>query len=114
MASTLEETIARQQHTTLGALIAKQSFWVFVAVLVACIGMALVSPPFLTGSNLFNITRNVTFTAIIALGIANILDRMDGGVRHEIIDEIGNISFYERIHDLNVESASEVSEVERK
>jgi ribose transport system permease protein len=78
MASTLEETIARQQHTTLGALLAKQSFWVFVAVLVACLGMALVSPPFLTGSNLFNITRNVTFTAIIALGMTIVI--INGGI----------------------------------
>jgi ribose transport system permease protein len=78
MASTLEETIARQQHTTLGALLAKQSFWVFVAVLVACLGMALVSPPFLTGSNLFNITRNITFTAIIALGMTIVI--INGGI----------------------------------
>jgi ribose transport system permease protein len=78
MASTLEETIARQQHTALGALMAKQSFWVFVAVLVACLCMALVSPPFLTGSNLFNITRNVTFTAIIALGMTIVI--INGGI----------------------------------
>jgi hypothetical protein len=52
--------------------------------------------------------------AIIALGIANILDRMDRRARHEIIDEIGNVSFYDRIHDLNVEIGSEMHKVDAK
>jgi ribose transport system permease protein len=78
MALTLEETIARQQHSALGAIFAKQTFWVLVAVLVACLCMALISPPFLTGSNLFNITRNVTFTAIIALGMTIVI--INGGI----------------------------------
>jgi hypothetical protein len=51
---------------------------------------------------------------IIALGIASILDRMDGRTRHEIIDEIGNISFYDRIDDLNVEIGSEMRKVNVK
>jgi ribose transport system permease protein len=62
----------------LGALLAKQTFWVLVAVLFACLCMALISPPFLTGSNLFNITRNVTFTAIIALGMTIVI--INGGI----------------------------------
>jgi len=58
---------------------------------------------------------SVTFLAlglaVIALGIANIVDRMDGGPHDAIIDEIGNISFYERVHDLNVEITSRVHKV---
>ncbi len=41
--------------------------------------------------------------AAVALGIAHIVDRLDGGARHDIVEEIGNISFYESVHDLNVE-----------
>ena len=50
--------------------------------------------------------------AIIALGIAHILDRMDGAARHEIIDELGNISFC--VRDLNVEIGSEMVKVDAK
>ena len=42
--------------------------------------------------------------AIIALGIANVTDLLDGRKQHSVIEEIGNISFYERVHDLNVDS----------
>ena len=41
--------------------------------------------------------------AVIALGIANVLDRMDEEARHDVIDEFGNISFYDSANDLNVE-----------
>lgn len=49
--------------------------------------------------------------SVIALGIGNILDRLDADPGHEIVDEIGNISFYDRINDFNVEMNSELSEV---
>ncbi len=78
MAITLDDTISRQQHTILTRLLSRQTTWVFVAVLVFCIYMAVVSPPFLTGSNLFNITRNFTFTAIIALGMTIVI--ITGGI----------------------------------
>jgi hypothetical protein len=50
--------------------------------------------------------------AIIALGIASIIDRMEGGARHDIVEEIGNISFYDRIHDLNVELTPDLQKVD--
>lgn len=51
---------------------------------------------------------------VIALGIAHIVDRLDGGIRHEVIDELGNISFYDRISDLNVEGAPTLRAIEEK
>jgi hypothetical protein len=45
--------------------------------------------------------------AVIALGIANIVDRLEGATRHEIIDEIGNINFLDRADDLNVQIGSD-------
>ncbi len=45
--------------------------------------------------------------AVVALGIANVLRRVDGGVRNVIVDEIGNISFYEHVHEINVEMLTE-------
>jgi hypothetical protein len=52
--------------------------------------------------------------AVIALGIANILDRMDEEARHEIVEEIGNISFYDHGYDLNVETSSGMRKVDAK
>jgi ribose transport system permease protein len=78
MTVTLEDTISRRQHNWLSELLSKQTFWVFLAVAAAILYMSLASPPFLTGSNLFNITRNFTFTAIIALGMTIVI--ITGGI----------------------------------
>lgn len=50
--------------------------------------------------------------SILALGIGNILDRLDAPRSHEVVDEIGNISFYGRTTDLNIEVRSDLSRVE--
>ncbi len=68
MTTALEETINRRQHNPLTWLISRQTFWVFVAVLVAGLFMSVATDTFFTQQNLFNITRNFTFVAIIALG----------------------------------------------
>ena len=69
MAVTLEETIAKQETTWATRLLRSQTFWVVVAIIAACAFLAWRSPAFLTPQNLFNITRNFTFVAIIALGM---------------------------------------------
>ena len=68
MTTALEETINRRQHNPLTWMISRQTFWVFVAVLAAGVFLSLTTDTFLTQQNLFNITRNFTFVAIIALG----------------------------------------------
>ena len=68
MTTALEETINRRQHNPLTWLISRQTFWVFVAVLAAGTFLSFTTDTFLTQQNLFNITRNFTFVAIIALG----------------------------------------------
>ncbi len=78
MVATLDDTIAHRQHTTLSWILSRQTFWVFVAVVIAFAYMSWASPPFLTGSNLYNITRNFTFTAIIALGMTIVI--ITGGI----------------------------------
>jgi ribose transport system permease protein len=50
-------------------LMASQAFWVLMAVVVICIGMTIDQGPiFFTERNFFNITRNFSFIAIMALG----------------------------------------------
>ena len=78
MSVTLEQTIAQKQNTWLSTLLKSQVFWVFVAIIVACVFLSLATDSFATPKNLFNITRNVTFTAIIALGMTMVI--ITGGI----------------------------------
>jgi ribose transport system permease protein len=73
MAISLEDTIARQQHTPISWIVSRQAFWVFVAALAACVFLSFATDTFLTSGNLYNITRNFTFTAIIALGMTIVI-----------------------------------------
>jgi ribose transport system permease protein len=51
------------------AMLSAQSFWVTVAVAATCIAMSIAYPrAFGTQENFFNITRNFSFIAIMALG----------------------------------------------
>jgi ribose transport system permease protein len=78
MALTLEQTIAKQQSSWSSRLFSSQAFWVFIAIVVACVFLSFATKAFLTPQNLFNITRNFTFTAIIALGMTFVI--ITGGI----------------------------------
>jgi ribose transport system permease protein len=78
MAITLEQSIAKQESSWATRLLRSQTFWVLVAILVACVYLSFASKAFLTPQNLYNITRNFTFTAIIALGMTFVI--ITGGI----------------------------------
>jgi ribose transport system permease protein len=78
MSITLDQTIAQKQHSWHSKLLNSQGFWVFVAIVLACIFLSAVTDSFDTTKNLYNITRNVTFTAIIALGMTMVI--ITGGI----------------------------------
>ncbi|MDK1374686.1 MULTISPECIES: ABC transporter permease [unclassified Sinorhizobium] len=78
MAATLERTIEHRQQTWPAALLASQTFWVLIAVIFACIFLSFATDSFATAKNLYNITRNVTFVAIIALGMTLVI--ITGGI----------------------------------
>jgi ribose transport system permease protein len=78
MAMTLDDTISKQGTTWSSRLLSSQAFWVFVAIVAACIYLSFASKAFLTPQNVFNITRNFTFTAIIALGMTFVI--ITGGI----------------------------------
>ncbi|WP_404927616.1 ABC transporter permease [Mesorhizobium sp. ORM16] len=78
MAVTLDQTIAQKQHSFLSRLLSSQTFWVVIAVILACIFLSFVTDAFATPKNLFNITRNVTFVAIVALGMTFVI--ITGGI----------------------------------
>jgi ribose transport system permease protein len=78
MAATLEQTIAQKQHGWLSAVLNSQAFWVLIAILLACVFLSFATDAFLTAKNLYNITRNTTFVAIIALGMTLVI--ITGGI----------------------------------
>ena len=78
MATTLDQTIAHKQHSWLSLITGSQTFWVLIAVILACIFLSFATDSFATTKNLYNITRNFTFVAIIALGMTLVI--ITGGI----------------------------------
>lgn len=78
MTTSLTSTIEQKQETWLSSLLGSQTFWVFIAVIAASIALSFATDSFATSKNLYNITRNVTFVAIIALGMTLVI--ITGGI----------------------------------
>lgn len=78
MAVTLDQTIAQKQRNWLASIVGGQTFWVLIAVILACLFLSAATDSFATAKNLYNITRNVTFVAIIALGMTLVI--ITGGI----------------------------------
>lgn len=76
--ASLDEAIARQTQSPLVRIVARQSFWVFVAAVIACLALTLATDTFATSQNLFNVTRNFAFVAIVALGMTIVI--ISGGI----------------------------------
>ena len=78
MSTSLTNSIAQKQQSWLQDVLASQTFWVFIAVIVASLALSFATDSFATSKNLYNITRNVTFVAIIALGMTLVI--ITGGI----------------------------------
>ena len=78
MATTLDDPAGGRRQSWVSAILASQTFWVLVAVILACIFLSFATDSFATTKNLYNITRNVTFIAIIALGMTLVI--ITGGI----------------------------------
>jgi len=78
MTTSLSTSIDQKQETWVSGLLGSQTFWVFIAVIVASIALSFATDAFATPKNLYNITRNVTFVAIIALGMTLVI--ITGGI----------------------------------
>lgn len=77
--TTLEQTIEQSQHRSLlSRIMSLQVFWVFLAAVLACLALSLVTDTFATERNLFNVTRNFAFVAIIAIGMTTVI--ASGGI----------------------------------
>jgi len=79
MAKSLEESIDGRVHRSwLSWLAGHQNFWVSVAAVIAFIVLSFASDVFATQQNLFNVTRNFAFVAIIAIGMTAVI--VTGGI----------------------------------
>ncbi|MBB4572017.1 ABC transporter permease [Rhizobium sp. MC63] len=78
MAVTLDQTIAQRERSRISEFVGSQTFWVLIAVILACLFLSVATDSFATAKNLYNITRNVTFVAIIALGMTLVI--ITGGI----------------------------------
>lgn len=77
--STLTDVIsASQNRTLLSRLTGHQTFWVFLAAMLACIALSLLTDTFATERNLFNVSRNFAFVGIIAIGMTAVI--ASGGI----------------------------------
>ena len=76
--TTLDNAINQRQQGWLTNVLNSQTFWVFLAVVAACLFLSFATDSFATPKNLYNITRNVTFVGIIALGMTMVI--ITGGI----------------------------------
>lgn len=75
----LQKAIDQQTHTSfLSWLVSRQIFWVLLAAVLAVIAMSLMTKTFATPNNLFNVTRNFAFVAIVAIGMTAVI--ITGGI----------------------------------
>ncbi|MBH0238396.1 ABC transporter permease [Methylobrevis albus] len=77
--TTLEDAISRSQHRSwLSRIASQQLFWIFIAAIVACLTLSLITDTFASERNLFNVARNFAFVGIIAIGMTAVI--ASGGI----------------------------------
>ncbi|NVK34344.1 MAG: ABC transporter permease [Rhodobacteraceae bacterium] len=77
--TTFDDIIGKTQHESLFSRIkGLQVFWVFSAAVLACLALTLMTDTFASERNLFNVSRNFAFVAIIAIGMTAVI--ASGGI----------------------------------
>ncbi|PWW01956.1 monosaccharide ABC transporter membrane protein (CUT2 family) [Hoeflea marina] len=75
----LEKAIGQRTHSGFVAwLVSRQIFWVLLAAVLSVIAMSLLTSTFATPNNLFNVTRNFAFVAIVGIGMTAVI--ITGGI----------------------------------
>jgi len=75
----IADFIDRTEHgNVFSRLASHQTFWVFLAAVIACVALTLLTDTFATERNLFNVTRNFAFVGIVALGMTAVI--ASGGI----------------------------------
>ena len=87
MSILLDDSEHAQTNTRWAAVRGSQVFWVVVATVVACLLLSVTTSSFATPQNLFNVTRNFAFVAIVALGMTAVI--ITGGIDLSVGSTIG-------------------------
>src|ERR1700736_5982654 len=74
----VDDEINRARFPLLAWLTSREAFWVLLAVCIACVFLSFSTNSFATANNIFNVARNFTFVAIIALGMTIVI--ITGGI----------------------------------
>lgn len=78
MSASFEDSFNKPIGGPLGQVVGSQTFWVFMAAVIAFIYLATQTDSFYTGQNLFNVARNCAFVGIIGLGMTAVI--ITGGI----------------------------------
>ena len=73
-----QRAIDTRSHSLIGRLLGLQAFWVLMAALLAAVTLSFATDAFATPQNLFNVTRNFAFVAIVAIGMTAVI--ITGGI----------------------------------
>jgi ribose transport system permease protein len=74
----LERAIEARTHGLMARVLGLQAFWVLAAALLAAAVLSVATEAFATPQNLFNVTRNFAFVAIVAIGMTAVI--ITGGI----------------------------------
>ncbi len=78
MANEFDAASQPSEESWIAWLASRQAFWVFLALCVACLFLTFATSSFASPNNLFNVTRNFTFTAVVAFGMTFVI--ISGGI----------------------------------
>ncbi len=79
MALSIDKAFEPSQYRSLiSRLLGYQVTWVLLAAMLACLALTIATDTFATERNLFNVTRNFAFVAIIAIGMTAVI--ASGGI----------------------------------
>lgn len=72
--ATIDESVTSARESgPIAAMMRTQPFWVLIAIIAIGCVMAFASDAFMTERNMFNITRNMAFFGIMALGMSAVI-----------------------------------------
>jgi ribose transport system permease protein len=71
--TSLQDSINKKQGGFWQDIVGNQAFWITVVVILISLIMSFISDVFISQRNLFNVTRNLAFTGILALGITPVI-----------------------------------------
>jgi ribose transport system permease protein len=89
-ASLADAGLDTREKTFLEKVVANQSFWVTVALVIICAVMSYWQPVFATEDNFFNITRNFAFIGVMALGMTPVI--ITGGIDLSVGSTMGLVA----------------------